>query len=325
MPKYRANLPQLSDRLFLADGGIETTLIYKEGFNLPCFAAFDLLKDETGLAGLRRYFEPYLVMARQRQLGIVLESPTWRANPDWAAKIGYSEAELAERQRRSIDLLVGLRAQYETPGAPVVISACIGPRGDGYDPGRMMSSWEADAYHAPEIRNYAASEADLVTAITMNYAEEATGIARAAAEAGMPVVISFTVETDGRLPTGQTLKDAIAEVDAETDNGPAYYMINCAHPTHFASLFERGEPWLKRLRGLRANASTRSHAELDRATELDDGDPVDLGRRYAELHRKHRGLTVLGGCCGTDARHIEMIGLACMAVDAGAAAPSKAA
>jgi S-methylmethionine-dependent homocysteine/selenocysteine methylase len=316
MPKYRTRLPQLADRLFLADGGIETTLIYKDGFKLPYFAAFDLMKDKPGTEGLRRYFEPYLALARDRRLGIVLESPTWRASPDWATKLGYSDADLTAVQRRSIALLAELRAEYETPATPVVVSACIGPRGDGYHPGFLMSAWEADAYHAAAIRNYAATEADLITAITMNYADEATGIARAAAEAGMPVVISFTVETDGRLPTGQSLKDAIAEVDAETDNGPAYYMINCAHPTHFAGLFDSDEPWLSRIRGLRANASRLSHAELDRATELDDGDPADLGRRYADLHRKHRGLTILGGCCGTDARHIEQIGLACMEVDA---------
>jgi S-methylmethionine-dependent homocysteine/selenocysteine methylase len=316
MPKYRSNLPQLADRLFLTDGGIETTLIYRDGLNLPYFAAFDLLKDEAGRDALRRYFRPYLDVARERGLGIVLESPTWRANPDWAAKLGYREAELAGIQRRSIELLVDLRHEYETPNAPIVISGCVGPRGDGYDPGRMMSVWEADAYHAAEIRNYASTDADLVTAITMNYAEEAIGIARAAADARMPVVISFTVETDGRLPTGQPLPEAIAEVDAETDNGPAYYMINCAHPAHFSEILRQGGPWLKRLKGLRANASTRSHAELDRATQLDAGDPADLARRYAELHRSHRGLTVLGGCCGTDSRHIEAIGLACLAVDA---------
>ena len=205
MPKYRKNLPQLAERLFLTDGGIETTLIYRDGLKLPYFAAFDLLKDEPGRAALRGYFEPYLEIARERSLGIVLESPTWRANPDWAEKLGYSEADLADVQRRSIELLLDLRRRYETPNTPVVISGCVGPRGDGYEPGRMMSVWEADAYHAPEIRNYAATDADLVTAITMNYAEEAIGVARAAADADMPVVISFTVETDGRLPTGQSL------------------------------------------------------------------------------------------------------------------------
>jgi S-methylmethionine-dependent homocysteine/selenocysteine methylase len=317
MPKYRSSLPQIADRLFLTDGGIETSLIYKDGFQLPYFAAFDLLKSDEGVAGVRRYFEPYLRIARERGLGIVLESPTWRANPDWAAKLGYSEDDLAVIQRRSIELLAGLRAEYETERTPVVISGCIGPRGDGYNPDRLMSSWEADAYHAPEVRTYAETEADLVTAITMNYAEEAIGVARAAVDAGMPVVISFTVETDGKLPTGQTLKDAILQVDAETDNAPAYYMINCAHPTHFADLLRTREPWLKRLRGLRANASRKSHAELDAATTLDAGDPVELGRRYADLRRSHRGLTVLGGCCGTDARHIEQIGLACMAAEAG--------
>lgn len=316
MPKYRSNLPQIADRLFLADGGIETSLIYRDGFQLPYFAAFDLLKSEEGVAGLRRYFEPYLRVARERGLGIVLESPTWRANPDWAEKLGYSEKDLADIQRRSIELLVGLRTEYEAARTPVVISGCIGPRGDGYDPGRMMSSWEADAYHAAEVRTYAATEADLVTAITMNYAEEAIGVARAATDAGMPVVISFTVETNGRLPTGQSLEEAIAQVDEETDEAPAYYMINCAHPTHFAREIAKGGSWLQRLRGLRANASRKSHSELDRATELDAGDPIDLGRRYADLRRSHRGLTILGGCCGTDFRHIEQIGLACVAADA---------
>ena len=145
----------------------------------------------------------------------------------------------------------------------------------------------------------------------MNYVEEPIGIARAAKAAGMPVVISFTLETDGRLPTGQTLKDAIVEIDAETGKAPAYYMINCAHPTHFEGALEAGEAWIKRLRGLRANASTRSHAELDQATDLDAGNPVELGRQYAELRRKLRHVTVLGGCCGTDFRHVEQICFAC--------------
>jgi S-methylmethionine-dependent homocysteine/selenocysteine methylase len=316
MAKYRNSLPQLADRLFLTDGGIETTLIYQDGFDLPYFAAFDLLKDEAGRAGLRRYYEPYLDVARRQQLGIVLETPTWRANPDWAEKIGYRIADLDGIQRRSVDLLLDLRAEYETPSTPVVLSGCIGPRGDGYDPGRIMSTWEAAAYHATAIKAFADTDADLVSAITMNYAEEAVGVVRAAADAGMPSVISFTVETDGRLPTGQSLREAIETVDAETDAGPVYYMINCAHPTHFESVLVEGAPWLKRIRGLRANASTRSHAELDRATSLDAGDPVDLGRRYANLRCRHQGFSILGGCCGTDSRHIEQIGLACTAADA---------
>jgi S-methylmethionine-dependent homocysteine/selenocysteine methylase len=315
VPKYRNHLPQLSGRLFLTDGGIETSLIYLQGFDLPYFAAFDLLKNDEGLAGLRAYFEPYARIAHDQGLGIVLESPTWRANSDWAEKLGYSSEQLANVRQRSIALLLDLRRRYETEHSPVVISGCLGPRGDGYNPTNRMGAHEAAAYHAPEIRGFAGTEADMVTAITMNYTEEAIGIAQAAEDEGMPVVISFTVETDGRLPTGETLKDAIAAVDAETGSFPAYYMVNCAHPTHFAGVLAAGEDWTDRVRGLRANASRKSHAELDAATSLDDGNPDELASEYRDIRGKLRNLNVVGGCCGTDHRHIERIGLACSAID----------
>ncbi|MBL6458691.1 homocysteine S-methyltransferase family protein [Belnapia sp. T6] len=315
-PRYRDHLPQLENAggLFLTDGGIETTLIFQDQLDLPCFAAFDLLKDEGGRAALNRYFSRHAAIARTRRVGFVLESPTWRANPDWGQKVGYSVASLAEANRAAISLMETVRDAQETARSPMVISGCIGPRGDGYDPGVLMSLEEAEAYHAWQIGIFAQTAADMVTAITMTNSNEAIGVARAAWAAGMPVAISFTVETDGRLPTGEALGEAIATVDAATDAAPAYYMINCAHPTHFAHLFAgEGAPWVGRLRGLRANASQRSHAELDQATDLDDGDPVDLGAQYANLRRRHRQLTVLGGCCGTDHRHIERICDACTA------------
>jgi S-methylmethionine-dependent homocysteine/selenocysteine methylase len=309
--KYRDHLPQLSGHLFLTDGGIETSLIYLQGFDLPYFAAFDLLKDDRGLAALRAYFEPYARIAREQQLGIVLESPTWRASTDWADKLGYSEEQLADIRRRSVDLLVDLRREYETPTSPVVISGCLGPRGDGYSPTNRMGAHEAAAYHAPEIRGFAATDADLVTAITMNYPEEAIGIARAAQDEGMPVVVSFTVETDGRLPTGDTLQEAIEAVDAQTGSAPAYYMVNCAHPTHFAGVLAGGADWTHRIRGLRANASRKSHAELDISTTLDAGNPDELAGEYRDIRARLRNLNVVGGCCGTDHRHIERIALVC--------------
>jgi S-methylmethionine-dependent homocysteine/selenocysteine methylase len=316
MAKYRAHLPQLSDRLFLTDGGIETSLIYLDGFELPMFAAFDLFKNDKGRKGLRDYFARYATIAKAHDLGFVLESPTWRANPDWAGKLGYSVAELTKVNRDAIALMVELRKEFETARSPMVISGCFGPRGDGYDPGKKMSANEAEDYHAFQAEVFAASEADMVTAITMNYVEEAIGVARAAAAAGIPSVISFTVETDGRLPTGQPLEGAIAAVDEATGAAPAYYMINCAHPTHFESQLKAGAPWIGRIRGLRANASERSHAELDQATELDAGNPVELGKQYSMLRGKLGKLNVLGGCCGTDHRHIEQIALACAAVAA---------
>jgi len=299
---YRDHLPQLDGGLFLTDGGIETVLIFHEGLELPAFAAFALLKDDAGTEALRRYYDPYASLARDHGLGFVLESPTWRASARWGAELGYDEADLSRLNHKAIALMEEIRDAH-ADGAPVVISGCIGPHDDGYRPGETLSADAARDYHAAQIQTFADTAADMVTAVTMTYADEAIGISRAAREAGVPAAISFTVETDGRLPSGQSLADAIELVDEDTP--PAYYMINCAHPTHFESVL--GEPWVRRIHGLRANASTKSHAELDEAEELDAGDPVDLGTRYSELRPKLPRLNVLGGCCGTDHRHIAEI------------------
>jgi homocysteine S-methyltransferase len=300
---YRERLPQLDGGVFLTDGGIETTLIFHHGLELPAFAAFTLLEDDAGTQELRRYYEPYARLAREHEVGFVLESPTWRANPDWARELGYSLEQLDVLNRKAIALMEELRAEYGG-GEPIVISGCIGPQSDGYAPTSILSADEAEAYHGVQIGTFADTAADLVTAITMTYADEAVGVARAAAKAGLPSVISFTVETDGRLPSGQALGEAIEEVDEETGGAPAYFMVNCAHPTHFEAVLENAGPWVERIRGLRTNASTMSHAELDEAEELDEGDPADLGRRHAELKRLLPKANVLGGCCGTDHRHV---------------------
>ena len=297
-------LPQLGGGLFLTDGGIETVLIFQEGIDLPLFASFDLLKDDEGTETIRTYYEPYLEIARESGSGFILEAPTWRASPDWAAELGHSDEDLAGFNRKAIELMKQIRDANESAIASIVVSGCVGPRGDGYQPGELMSADEAHRYHSAQIGAFAEAKADMVTAITMTYPEEAIGIVRAATEVGLPVAISFTVETDGRLPTGQGLGEAIELVDAGTDGGPAYFMINCAHPTHFDEAVEGDGPWRDRVLGLRANASTMSHAELDEAPELDDGDPADLGARYAALRPSLPRLTVLGGCCGTDHRHV---------------------
>jgi S-methylmethionine-dependent homocysteine/selenocysteine methylase len=304
---HRQHLPQLDGGLFLTDGGIETTLIFHEGLDLPAFAAFDLLKDEQGTEALRRYYEPYVALANELGVGFVLESPTWRASPRWAAEIGYTPQQLDELNRKAIALMEELRQTFQSGSAAVVISGCVGPHDDGYDPQVKLTAAAARDYHATQITTFADTAADMVTAITMTYAEEAVGISRAATKSGLPVAISFTLETDGRLPSGQSLGDAIRHVDDETAGAPAYYMINCAHPTHFEDVLGRGEEWQDRILGLRANASAKSHADLDEATELDAGDPADLGRRYAALRAALPQLTVLGGCCGTDHRHVAEI------------------
>ncbi len=311
MPRYRHALPQLSGKLFLTDGGLETTLLFHDGMDLPHLAAVDLMKDEAGRAHLRAYYKRYIAIAGAARMGFVLESPTWRASRGWAEKIGYAPSALNRMNRASIALMAALRDQMATVDTPMVLSGQIGPRGDGYTPSDAMNAADAEAYHSEQISVFADTDADMIAALTMNYVEEAIGIARAAKAAGIPSAISFTVETDGNLPTGQPLKEAIEAVDSETGSAPAYYMINCAHPTHFADVLATGEAWTQRIRGLRANASRCSHAELDAATELDDGDPVELGLQYREMLAGMPQISVLGGCCGTDHRHVEAIARSC--------------
>jgi S-methylmethionine-dependent homocysteine/selenocysteine methylase len=320
MSRYRNRLPQLEGGLFLTDGGIETTLIFHDGLELPHFAAFHLLKDEAGTAALRRYFARYAQIARANGTGFILESPTWRASADWGEKLGYSAAALANANARAIALMNELRAELQSKRTPMVVSGCVGPRGDGYDPGAVMRPDEAQAYHAGQIGVFAESGADMVTAITVTNASEAVGIARAAKAAGLPVAISFTVETDGRLPTGQGLEEAIAEVDEATGSAPAYYMINCAHPTHFERTLAGKGARLDRIRGLRANASKRSHAELNEAPDLDAGDPEELGREHGVIVERRPRINVLGGCCGTDHRHVAQM---CAAVRGQALRPGE--
>ncbi|MHC4748918.1 MAG: homocysteine S-methyltransferase family protein [Planctomycetota bacterium] len=303
MPLYRNELPQLSGSLFLTDGGLETTLIFHEGIDLLAFAAFVLLENEDGCETLRKYYRRYANIARDYNVGFILESMTWRASQDWGKKLGYSSEQITDFNRKGIELLQGIRREYEGAIPHLVMSGCIGPRGDGYNADISMTASEAEAYHRTQIATFRETEADMVAAFTIPYIAEGIGIALAARSEEMPVVISFTVETDGRLPSGEMLKDAIEKVDTATNNAPAYYMINCAHPTHFVDVLEL-DLWTQRIRAIRANASTKSHAELNEATELDEGNPQELGSQYLDLVGRLENLNILGGCCGTDHRHV---------------------
>ena len=291
---------------------METWLVFIEGMDLPCFASFPLLADPVGRKRMERYMAPFLRTAADRRVGFMLGTPTWRANPDWGAQLGYSSAALRQVNHDAVAWAKDIRDAAGPNPTPIVIEGVIGPRGDGYKVEGQMSPADAEAYHRPQIEAFAESDADMVTAFTMTYVDEAIGIVRAAQAASMPVAISFTVEIDGRLPSGETLAAAIESVEQSTHDGPAYYMINCAHPTHFADAIGQSARWRERIIGLRANASTRSHAELDVATELDIGDPNDLAQRYRVLRERMPRLSVLGGCCGTDHRHIVAICEACL-------------
>jgi S-methylmethionine-dependent homocysteine/selenocysteine methylase len=304
-------LPQLHERLFLTDSGLETTLIFRDHLDLPAFAAFVLLESNAGRRRLRAYFERHLAIARAHGAGFIAEAPTWRANPDWGSTLGYDERRLAAVNRLAISELAHLRAREGESPETFLISGCLGQRHDGYEADVRMSAPEAERYHGAQIQTFADTSVDLITALTITYTDEAIGITRAAEAAGLPVVISFTVETDGRLPSGATIESAIGEVDACTARGPAYYMINCAHPEHFGAALQDGRAWPLRVRGIRANASRRSHEELDAAPTLDDGDPAELAMDYRRLVTVLPQLTVLGGCCGTDHRHVAAIADAC--------------
>jgi len=283
---------------------METTLIFREGIELPQFAAFVLLDDPQGVEALREYYAGYAAIAARHGVGIVLDTPTWRANPDWGALLGYSPEALDDVNRRAVALLEEVRAG--AAGVDVLISGLVGPRGDGYGADSAMTPDEAKAYHRRQVATFAEAGVDLVSILTVTYPDEAIGVVRAAKKAEVPAVVSFTVETDGRLPDGNELKDAVRAVDEATGSAAAYFMINCAHPTHFESALDDG-PWLERVRGLRANASRMSHAELDEAEELDDGDPVQLAEDYLRIRELLPSLNVVGGCCGTDERHVREV------------------
>jgi len=307
MAKYRRALPQLAESTFLTDGGLETTLIFNQGIDLSHFAAFDLLKNEEGKRILNEYYKDYLNISKQRCNGYILEAPTWRANPDWAMRLGYSLKSLEQINRIAIQELENIRKNYENEDFRIPISGCIGPRGDGYSAEKQMSIIMAEEYHSFQIKIFAETNADLVSAMTINYNNEAIGIVNAAKNSNIPVVISYTVETDGKLPSGESLGEAITSLDKITDNYVSYFMINCAHPNHFSNVLQADSKWTKRIKGVRANASDKSHAELDESVTLDAGDKDELAKGYQNLKSLLPNLTVIGGCCGTDHTHMEKI------------------
>lgn len=294
----------------LTDSGLETWLVFHRGLELPDFASFPLLDGDEGRALLSEYFRDHLALAAQASTGIVLETPTWRANADWGGRLGYDAVALDRVNRGAVAFLRELGGGF--PDVDVIVSGNLGPRGDGYNPDELLTPGDAEAYHRVQIDSFVAAGADRVTMLTATHTGEAIGVIRAASAAGVPVVVAFTVETDGRLPSGQALADAIVETDAATGGAALHYGVNCAHPDHFAGALDADPAAIGRIELLRANASRASHAELDEAEALDDGDPVELGAQYAALRERHPHLTVLGGCCGTDARHVAAIAAACV-------------
>lgn len=304
-PGSAEGLPHQSGDLVVADGGLETWLLFQEGIDLPDFAAFPLLDDEAGREALNRYFDHFAGIADDHGAGLVIDTATWRASPDWGPRLGYDEDGMVDVNARAVAFARDVAARH--PGVRTWVNGAVGPRGDGYVVGDAMSADEAARYHALQIRALAQAGADIVTAVTMTDVDEAIGIVRAALDAGIPVAIGFTTETDGRLPSGVAIGDAIGRVDAATGGAVEYFMINCAHPDHFRDQLTDGAGWQSRVQAVRANASRLSHAELDEADELDRGDPAELADLYGELRELLPNLRIVGGCCGTDHDHVRHI------------------
>jgi S-methylmethionine-dependent homocysteine/selenocysteine methylase len=306
MAKYRNALPQLSGDLFLLDAGLETDLIFNHDIDIPEFASHTLLPDPKGREAMVNYYREFLTLAATTGAGFLLGVPIWKAHMHWAKDLGASEADLRQANHDSVAFVSELRDEFSENAKPILLDAVIGPRGDAYAPDEAVAVDEAERYHAKQIGWLAVTEVDIVTGLTFTQSDEAIGFVRAARSAGLPSVMSFTVETDGKLPTGQPLGEAIRAVDDATDQAAAYFMVNCAHPDHFSHVLD-DETWTRRILGIRCNASRLSHAELDACEVLDDGDPVELGGQYREFKDRMPWLNIFGGCCGSDLRHVTQI------------------
>lgn len=300
-------LPHRNGQQYVTDGGLETDLIFHHGLDLPLFAAFPLVRSVEGRAHLKRYFDSYATIAAAAQTGLLLETPTWRASADWATRLGWSASDVAAANVEAVELLAGWGRDYREGNGvqDVLVVGMVGPRGDGYAPETILDPDQAATYHGPQLAALAAAGADLATGYTLTHVGEAIGVVWAARAAGIPVAVSFTVETDGRLPDGTTLAEAIISVDATAP--PEYFGINCAHPHHIERGLSEPGPWHDRVVVLRPNASTLSHADLDEADHLDEGDPSILATDVRRIRRLLPRVSVLGGCCGTDDRHVAAV------------------
>ena len=290
--KSRHLLNDIGDQIFLTDGGMETVMVFHEGIDLPQFAAFTLLDSDIGRAALTRYYTGFLDEAAAQRAGFLLDTPTWRASAGWGQVMGLAPEQIDAINRAAVALVQGVRA--ERPRQPILLNGVIGPHGDAYAPEQELSPEAAQNYHRRQVNVLAAAGVDLISAVTISSHGEAIGIAMAAEAVDQPVTLSFTVETDGRLINGMSLADAIHRTDDATDAAPLWYGINCAHPEHFRDILH-GD-WTARIGSVRANASRRSHAELDQSTELDDGDVAELAQQYHQLLHILPWLHVLGGC-----------------------------
>ena len=299
--------PRLDNKFYLTEGGSETEIMYKWGFELPEFEMYPLLDNPQADEIIRNMFRRYFEVAAQHDTGMLLNGHDYRASPDWGAKLGYSPEALRNMQHRVIDFLDGMRAEYADRVSDVYIAACIGPRGDAYGSGGEITADEAEDYHSVQLKNLDGTAADMAVAATFNNVPEAIGVIRAANGAGRPIGVSLTLTPEGRLRSGPGLGEAIETIDEATDGGAAWFGTNCSHPLEFEPALAEQGPWLDRLRYIRPNAARMDKIALCSLGHLEDGDPVELGGQMGEVARRLPRADIIGGCCGTDERHLSEI------------------
>lgn len=293
-------------RFYLSEGGTETELMYKYGFELPEFAMFPLLNNPDAVSKMREMFRSYLEVVAVNGMCALMGGLDYRASPDWGERLGYSPEGLAEANHHALAFLREIADEYTTDIQEILIQGVIGPRGDAYERNETITENEAEDYHSVQLKTLKEADVDLALAMTFNNIRESIGVARAAAKVGVPLAISFIVNSESKLDTGQSLGEAIATIDAETNHAPEFYSVNCCHPIEYEPAIESYD-WINRVRGVRPNASKRDKIALCQLGHLEDGDPVELGQQCGDLARRYPHMDIWGGCCGTWDNHLNEI------------------
>lgn len=302
--------------LYLTEAGTETEVLYKEGYELPHFAMWTLLDNPEAMERIGDMYRRYLDVAAENETGIVLCGFDYRASPDWAALLDVDRDGLREVIHRGIGFLRDVSDPYRDRVPHILLGGSIGPRGDAYSRGEPVTADSAEEYHSFQIACLKEAGADIACAHTFNNIPEAVGVARAARAEGLPLAMYFSLDSSSRLNTGPSLRDAVIETDSQTGNAPLFYGLNCSHPVEFEPALEPGD-WIDRLRSIRPNASKMEKIALCKLGHLEDGDPDELGAQMGDLARRYPHMDIMGGCCGTDERHLSRIAEAVKAARAG--------
>ncbi len=306
--RVNSSLPAAgSGEYFLTEGGTETEIMYRHGFELPEFAMFPLLDTPKAVRALRSIFRAHLDVAAEFGLSFLLTGLDYRASPDWGAKLGYSPQALSDANMQSIEFLREISEGYEGQIPRLLIGGCLGPRGDAYGLNQNITAESAEDYHAVQLETLKKSGVDFAVAATFNNVPEAVGVSRAAARIGVPLFVSLTLDSTHRLKSGPSLGDAITEIDALAgEAAPEFYLLNCSHPLEYEPALDDGK-WIKRLRGVRPNASKMEKIALCKLGHIEDGNPVELGEQIGDLSYRYTHMDIFGGCCGTGDSHLREI------------------